>query len=50
MRYSPEFVEWGFCEVRRRFLGALAYFVAQRTYTPLRQEYAAFVTWPVDAA
>jgi hypothetical protein len=28
-----------------RFLGAVEYFVLCGTYTPFRQEYAAFVTW-----
>jgi hypothetical protein len=28
----------------------LTCFVPWRTYTPLRKEYAAFVTWPTDAA
>src|SRR5215204_5943069 len=32
----------------QRFLGALAHFVSWRTYTPLRQEYAAAVTWPAE--
>jgi hypothetical protein len=36
-------VELEFYEVRR-YLGALSYFVPWRTYTPLRQEYAAFVS------
>ena len=43
---SVNFAFWAFCEVRRRFLGALSYFVPWRTYTALRQEYAAFVAWP----
>jgi hypothetical protein len=38
-----------FSEVRH-FLGALMCFVPWRTYIPLIQEYAAFVTWQVDAA
>jgi hypothetical protein len=38
-----------FYEVRR-FLGALARFVPCRTYIPLTHGYAAFVTWPADAA
>jgi hypothetical protein len=32
---SANFACSEFCEVRRRFLGALAYFVPWRTYTPL---------------
>jgi hypothetical protein len=43
------FAFWGFSEVRR-FLGALTCFVRWSTYIPLTQEYAAVVTWPVDAA
>ena len=38
-----------FSEVQR-FLGALSCFVPWRTYTPLRREYDAFVTWPAEAA
>jgi hypothetical protein len=34
----------------RRFVATLTCFVPWRTYTPLAQEYAALVTWPVDAA
>jgi hypothetical protein len=49
LRYSLDCVEEEFSEVRR-FLGALSYLVPWRTYIPLRQEYAAFVTWPADAA
>ena len=41
---SAKFAFWAFCEVRRRFLGALTYFVPWRTYTPLRQEYVRDVT------
>jgi hypothetical protein len=47
--YSPKCVELEFSEVRH-FLGALMCFVPWRTYIPLIQEYAAFVTWQVDAA
>ena len=36
-----------FSEVRG-FLGALACFVPQRTYTALTREYDAFVTWPAE--
>src|SRR5215217_9307857 len=38
-----------FSEVRG-FLGALACFVPQRTYTALTREYDAFVTWPAGKA
>ena len=31
-------------------LGDVEHFVPWRTYTHLTQEYAAFVTWPADAA
>jgi hypothetical protein len=41
--HSANFAITEFYEVRR-FLGALTCFVPQRTYTPLTQEYAAFVT------
>src|SRR5215211_8397297 len=42
-RNSTNFAFWEFSEVRG-FVGALSYLVPWRTYTPLRQEYAAFVT------
>ena len=45
--HRSECVEYAFSEVRS-FLGALTCFVPQRTYLPLTQEYAAFVTWPVE--
>ena len=47
-RAMPNFALTAFSEVRR-LLGALATFVPQRTYIPLRQEYAASVTWLADA-
>jgi hypothetical protein len=47
--YSTHFVVTEFSEVQR-FLGALSCFVPWRTYTPLRREYDAFVTWPAEAA
>jgi hypothetical protein len=53
---SANFAFWAFCEVRihgvlrsSAVFGAVTYFVPQRTYIRLRQEYAAFVTWPADA-
>src|SRR5215213_6390687 len=49
LRSSAKFAFREFSEVRG-FLGALRCFVPWRTYTPLRKEYAAFVTWPTDAA
>src|SRR5215208_7128579 len=39
-----KFAFWAFSEVRS-FPGALTYFVPQRTYISLTQEYAASVTW-----
>src|SRR5215217_6794485 len=47
--HSPKFTHTELSEVRR-FLGALRCFVPWSTYTRLRQEYAAFVAWPIDAA
>jgi len=44
-RYSPYFVEAEFSEVPHS-----PNFVLWSTYISLIQEYAAFVTWPVDAA
>src|SRR5215211_2635707 len=46
---SPKFTHTELSEVRR-FLGALRCFVPWSTYTRLRQEYATFVAWPIDAA
>jgi hypothetical protein len=43
------FALWEFSEVRR-FLGDVEHFVPWRTYTHLTQEYAAFLTWPAEAA
>jgi len=43
---TPPLGSWA----NRHELRSLANFVLWRTYTHLRQEYAAFVTWPVDAA
>jgi hypothetical protein len=45
---SPKVALTEFWEVRR-FFGALTCFVPWRTYTPLRQEYDAFVTWLAEA-
>jgi hypothetical protein len=46
---NANFAFTAFSEIRR-FLGALTCFVPWRTYTPLTQAYADFVTWPADAA
>src|SRR5215212_4139002 len=51
MDYSAECVEGAFCELRvDGVLCTLTCFVPWRTYIPFELEYAAFVTWPIDAA
>ena len=50
--YSPKCLEEVFCEVRIHGVlrSSSASFVLWSTYSYLTKEYAAFVTWPVDAA
>src|SRR5215207_9293865 len=50
--YSPEYVEYGFCEVPIHGVlrSSCASLVLWSTYTPLSREYDAFVTWPDEAA
>jgi hypothetical protein len=46
---SRDFAQTAFSEVRR-FVATLMCIVPWRTYIPLRRVYAAFVTWPDEAA